>query len=153
MANKQTKKCNYPSRYSPEGFVTATQYIIELVCEQSAIKQKKDLPIKFWNLPEWNKIFKGQLIAVLALLKKYSAKAIIKAVKEKKLDNLRPKWVEPIIEQEQILLSTIKTKENVSEEVRQVREQEVVLPKPREVKSKLWKLDLDNYVYSTKVSG
>jgi hypothetical protein len=145
MANKQTEKSRYPSRYSPGGFVTEAQYIIELVCERLAQKQKKDLPVRFWNLPEWKLIFAGQLRATHALLKKYSAKAIINIIKEKKIDNIRTKWVEPMIAQEQIILNTLKTKENVSDAVEKVRAQEMKLPEKQVKKTRLGALmELDN---------
>lgn len=145
MAKEQTDKSRYPSRYSPGGYVTGAQYVIELACEQLARKQKKDLPIRFWNLPEWSLIFKAQLKAVHILLKKYSIKAIIKVVQEKKYDNLRPKWVEADIEQAQLLLNTIVEKEGSSSKVSEVRNQEEIkIPEKRIVKNKLSKLmDLD----------
>jgi hypothetical protein len=145
MAKEQTNKSRYPSRYSPNGFVTAAQYIIELVCEQEAIKQKKELPVKFWNLPEWRLIFAAQLRAVHSLLKKYSPQVIIKVVKEKRYNNLRPKWVEEAIAQEQILANTIKTKENISDKIVNIREQtDIKLPEQKVKSTKLSKLiDLD----------
>jgi len=145
MAKEQTDKSRYPSRYSPGGYVTGAQYVIELACEQRARKEKKDLPIRFWNLPEWSLIFKAQLKAVHILLKKYSIKAIIKVVQEKKYDNLRPKWVEADVEQAQLLLNTIVEKEGSSSKVSEVRSQEEIkIPEKRIAKNKLSKLmDLD----------
>lgn len=90
--------------YSPGVFVPAAQYIIELVCEKKAAFSKQDLPPKFWNLPHWEKYFKMQLRKCHALLKKYDEKAIIAAIKKSKSYSLLPKWVEPIIAEEQRLL-------------------------------------------------
>jgi chorismate-pyruvate lyase len=49
MAKNRTNKSRYPSRYSPNGWVSAPQYITELVCEKKAQKEKKELPMKFWE--------------------------------------------------------------------------------------------------------
>lgn len=100
MTSQRTDKSKYPSRYSPQGWVTAAQYIIELVCEQRARFDKKDLPVKFWNLPEWEKFYKSQLRACHRLLKQYDERAIINVIKEKKIRTLMPKWIEPVIAQE-----------------------------------------------------
>jgi len=144
-AKTQTEKSRYPSRYSPGGWVTAAQYIIETVLEQSARKQKKDLPVNFWNLPEWEALYKGQLRITYALLKKYSAKAILQVVQEKKIDNLRPNWVEPQIKQAQVLLDTVKTKEGVSANIAELRSQTVKIPEQRVKQTKLSKLmELDD---------
>jgi hypothetical protein len=108
--------------------------------EQSVRKQKKDLPILFWNLPEWSALYKGQLRITYALLKKYSVKAIVQVVQDKKIDNLRPKWVEPLIKQAQAILNTVKVKENVSAKVTECRSKEVVIPTQRVKQTKLGKL-------------
>lgn len=142
MAKEQTEKSRYPSRYSPGGFVTEAQYIIELVCEQAAIKRKIELPIKFWNLKEWQLIFKAQMRATHALLKKYSGKAIIKIIKEKRIDNLRPKWVESLIENEQFFMdAAIKPVEENTTQLVVTNIENVKLRPERQVKNKLADLD------------
>jgi hypothetical protein len=93
MAKDQTDKSRYPSRYSPGQYVTSAQYIIELVCEQYARKQGKELPIHFWRLAEWKTYWGGQCRTVNQLVKKYPPQILIKIIKEKKLDNVRPQWV------------------------------------------------------------
>ena len=65
MAKTRSDNSHYPSRYSPdvdkEGFawVTGRQYIVELICENKALREKKDLPRGFYtkslNLPVWQK--------------------------------------------------------------------------------------------------
>jgi len=55
MAKKQTQKSKYPSRYSPNGWVHAAQYVTELICEKKAKTEGKELPLKFWELKEWLK--------------------------------------------------------------------------------------------------
>lgn len=100
MAKEQSKSNSYPSRYSPNGWVRSDQYIIELICEKKAATEKKDLPVKFWQDPEWSKFFKSQLRKCNILLKKYSADSIIKALQDKKSWNiysLFAPWLEDII--------------------------------------------------------
>ncbi len=101
MPKERSEKSKYPSRYSPGGWVTPAQYIIELVCEQNARFHNKDLPMKFWNLDEWASFFKAQLRATHKLLKKYDEKVIIKVIKQKKIRTLIPKWIINVLDQEQ----------------------------------------------------
>jgi hypothetical protein len=141
---KQTEKSKYPSRYSPGGYVTAAQYILELVCEKQASRQRIELPIKFWNLPEWRNTFVKQLRMVHKLLKKYSEKAIIRAINKNNIYSLFASWLEAKIQQEQRLLDVESTKENISDAI--VRPTTIVFQREsRPIKNKLSKLmELDN---------
>lgn len=90
----------YPSRYSPNKLVTPAQYIIELICERNAAQRQADLPIKFWELPEWASFYKSQLRKCHSLLKIFSSEAIIKALEDKRLKtvySLFAPWITPII--------------------------------------------------------
>ena len=80
MASNQTEKSRYESRYS-DGFVTAPQYITELICEKLAHKKNEQLKHKFWTNPTWAKFFRQQILAANGLLKIYGPKAIIRALK------------------------------------------------------------------------
>lgn len=107
---------NYPSRYSPNKNVTAAQYILELICEKKAKTQQKDLPIKFWNLPEWKKYFKTQLRKCHSLLKKYDERAIISALKDrraKKIFSLHAPWLDDIIKEHDNKIKLERTKEKI----------------------------------------
>ena len=101
---KLENKSKYPSIYSPHKFVTASQYIIELVCQKKAKKEGRDLPIQFWKLPEWQQFFKSQLRKCHLLLKQYNEFAIINALKNNRaysITSLFAPWLIPIIEEEQ----------------------------------------------------
>lgn len=114
MAKKQTKKSGYPSLYSPGGFVSGPQYIIELLCEAKARREKKDLPVKFWNLPEWSTYYKAQLRCVYALLKKYDEQALINTLRNNKhIFSLRPDFVKPLIDDEQLKVLAKKNKPKI----------------------------------------
>jgi len=116
MGKKRTDKSKYPSKYSPNGWVTAAQYIIELICEQRARFDKKDLPVKFWHLPEWASFYKSQLRIIHKLLKQYDERAIINTVKNKRIRTLFPKWIEPLIAQEDKVLKTNKKNQNTTKQ-------------------------------------
>ena len=99
---------NYPSRYSNGKLVSAAQYITELICEKKAKQDKLDLNYRFWLKSEWSKYYKNQIASAHKLLKKYNAKAIIRALQDKKTDkiySLRAPHLIPIIESECIVMS------------------------------------------------
>jgi hypothetical protein len=101
MAKNRSDLSKWPSRYSPGGWVTAAQFIIELVCAAHAKRLGKDLPLQFWNIDEWQSEYKSQTRATHKLLKKYEAQAIINAIRDRNIWSLRPKWVENVISAEQ----------------------------------------------------
>lgn len=107
MPKEQTDKSRYPSRYSLGKFVTAAQYITEFVCETKARNEGKDLPERFWELPDWKKYYGFQVVICNRLLKKYSAKAILAALKQpkaKRIYSLQAPFLIPLIQAEQIKL-------------------------------------------------
>lgn len=111
--SKQTNKSRYPSLYSQDKFVTASQYIIELVCEKKAQLEKTDLPPQFWKLPAWQAFYKSQLRMCHKLLKEYDEKAVIKALRNKrayKIKSLFAPWLVDIIKEEQYNISDTPTK-------------------------------------------
>ena len=114
MPNQQTDKSRYPSIYSAGKFITAAQYIIELLYEQYCFKQQKEATLQTWQSNEGKKFLGGQLRVTHNLLKKYSEKAIIAVIKERKVDNLRVKWIVPYIARKQTLLDTPTTKPNLA---------------------------------------
>jgi hypothetical protein len=117
MASQQTDKSRYPSKYSPGTFITAAQYIIELLYTQYCYKQQREPLLNFWQSDEGKKFLGGQLRVTYSLLKKYSPKALITTIEEKKIDNLRVKWILPWIARKQKTLDIISTKENISSEI------------------------------------
>jgi hypothetical protein len=98
----------YPSKYSNGKTVSAAQYITEIICEHLAKKDKKDLHYRFWVSPEWQKFYKSQIFSANKLLKKYSPKAIIEALKTttgQKIYSLRAPHLLAIIDQQERLLA------------------------------------------------
>jgi len=91
----------YYSKYSNGKTVSAAQYITELVCENKAKKDKLDLHYRFWTTAVWEKYYKDQIASSYRLIKKYSAKAIVAALRShegQKIYSLRAPFLLPIIE-------------------------------------------------------
>jgi hypothetical protein len=131
VATTQTEKSRYPSRYSPQAYVTAAQYIIELICEKKASQARKELPIKFWDLPEWRTFFVSQLRKCHILLKKYGEGAVIAALKGdrcKNINSLFAPWLEDIIKDQKEMLDA------KIEKSTEVLERKSTMSKPRQVK-------------------
>jgi len=108
---------NYISKYSNGKSVTAAQYITELICENKAKKDGKDLHFKFWTNKEWASYYKNQIATANKLVIKYDDQAIVRALKSKKAEkiySLRAPHLIPMIEYEQSILekeNTILSKE------------------------------------------
>lgn len=101
------------SKYSNNKRVTAAQYITELVCENYAIKNKKDLHYKFWLNKEWSKYYRSQIGFANKLLEKYTDVDIISALKSqygKNIYSLRAPHLPPIIEQMRVIRENQSTK-------------------------------------------
>lgn len=78
----------YPSRYSNGKTVSAAQYITELICEHKARIEKLDLHYRFWTNKEWSKYYRDQIATANKLLKKYTPKAIVRALNDKKAEKI-----------------------------------------------------------------
>lgn len=102
----------YISKYSNGKEVSAVQYITELICENKAKQDKKDLHYKFWTNKEWASYYRNQIATANKLAKKYNEQAIIRALKNpkaQKIYSLRAPHLISIIEQEQKLLESENT--------------------------------------------
>jgi hypothetical protein len=78
----------YPSKYSNGKEVSAAQYITEIICENKARIDKKDLHYRFWTNPTWSKFYRDQIATANKLIKKYPEIAIIKALKTKEAERI-----------------------------------------------------------------
>lgn len=97
----------YISKYSNGKYVTAAQFITELICENKAKQEKKDLYFKFWTTKEWSAFYRNQISSANKLVKQYNPQAIVRALKTtqaSKIYSLRAPHLIPIIEQECELL-------------------------------------------------
>lgn len=102
----------YISKYSNDKMVTAAQYITEIICENKAKKEGKDLHFRFWTNKEWSAYYRNQIATANKLVAKYPEKAIINALKDKraeKIYSLRAPHLIAIIEQEARVLEAMNT--------------------------------------------
>ena len=102
MAKKQTEKSKYPSRYSPNGWVHAAQYVTELICEKKAQTEKKELPLKFWELKEWLKFYRYQITLANKLIKEYGEHVVISSLNDKRMwkcYSLRSPFLKNVLEE------------------------------------------------------
>jgi len=115
----------YLSNYSNGKTVSAAQFITEIICERKAQSTKQDLHYRFWLEKKWSAFYRNQIGSAHKLLKKYSSKAIIRALNTdqgRKIYSLRAPHLPAIIEsQEQIIQQEntdltlhIERKENIS---------------------------------------
>lgn len=110
----------YPSRYSNGKEVSAAQYITELICEHKARMDKLDLHYRFWTNNKWSRYYRDQIASANKLLTKYDAKAIIRALNDKKAEkiySLRAPHLTAIIEQYQQMLVVEQSTENKQIEI------------------------------------
>ena len=134
----------YISKYSNNKEVSAAQYITEIICEHQAIRNKKDLHFRFWVSDEWAVYFKNQISSAHKLLKKYSSKAIVLALKDKdaaKIYSLRAPHLLPIIDRYQKIVDaenkTLSIQLNRSDNVKY----KTTIPNKKGIISKLKELD------------
>lgn len=135
---------NYISKYSNNKEVSAAQYITEIICEHQAIRTKKDLHFRFWVSDEWAVYFRNQISSAHKLLKKYSSKAIVLALKDKdaaKIYSLRAPHLLPIIDRYQKIVDaenkTLSIQLNRSDNVKY----KTTTPNKKGIISKLKELD------------
>lgn len=88
MSNRRTTKCTYQSRYGG-GWVTPAQFITEELCASNARDKGRHLPERFWTLKDWANFYRWQIKYTNDLLKKYRAEAIVKALRDPRLKDLR----------------------------------------------------------------
>lgn len=75
-------KKNFRSKYSESPTnISAAQHLTELICENKAKKENKELVVKFWKLPHWEKFFKQQIIAANSLLRIYDVRDVASAIR------------------------------------------------------------------------
>lgn len=92
---------NHISKYSNGVKVSDAQYITEIICENYAKKNKKDLHYRFWLDKTWAKFYRSQIATANKLLKKYLARDIISALlsdEGRRIFSLRAPHLEDIIE-------------------------------------------------------
>lgn len=134
MPKNQSIKSRFKSDYGG-GFISASQWLAEFMCHRKALKEKKDLPYKFWNTEEWKKFFMFQVTVSARLLKKYHPLAIAEAARlSKSCYSINAPFLLKSIERMQLKYrDKILEYENVEHEYSPIIEQkEIIIEKPRE---------------------
>lgn len=108
MANKRSQASSYPSRYGKSRFVTAAQFLAEVMCERRARAEKKTLPPEFWKDAHWKKVYLQQVTAANRLIKRFDQQgkgtgaaaisAFLRSERGKACYSLLGAWVVPLIE-------------------------------------------------------
>lgn len=80
-------KAIYPSKYTDRK-VTDAQYLADEIMERIAKKEKKVLTYRYWNDPQWKKIFLRQLAEANTLLKEVDCVAIMAFLRSVKGRNI-----------------------------------------------------------------
>ena len=104
MPENRTAESPFQSRFGG-GWISASQYLAENMCDRMARKERTALPAKFWSTSAlWKKTFLVQLRFANSLLKLYSVAAIIDGLKHPKGKNvysLGARFLDPLIKDEQ----------------------------------------------------
>ena len=69
------------------------RFLTELLCKNSAAYNKISLPARFWELPEWNKFYKFQIIFVNRYLDQYDFNVLVTFIKKRRIYSLAAKWI------------------------------------------------------------
>jgi hypothetical protein len=112
MAQNRSEASRYKSNYGGD-YVSPAQFIAEVMCERLAKKEKTSLPMQFWNTPKWKRTFMMQILAANGILKLYSPKAILSALRKAyNVYSLRAGWLQPLIQEEQAKIDNEASKIN-----------------------------------------
>lgn len=103
MSNKKTDKCKFKSRYGG-GYLSSSQYIMEIFCENIAKQKGATLPDQFWKVEPWAKLFRQQIPAAVSLVKEYPVEVVSATLRDnkicKKMSSLRANWLlEPVLKE------------------------------------------------------
>jgi len=116
----------YKSRYSPGKDVTIHNLIIEVVCENKARTENKELPTFFWKLKEWASYFKSQLRKCHQLSKTHGAEKLLSFVKKNNIYSLHAKWIDDALSK-----FDHKDVSEKQETIQVVKQEEIKLPQKK----------------------
>ncbi len=114
MAEKRSETNKYPSKFGVSRWVTAHQWLAEMMCERRARQEKKGLPLQFWRAQPWGGIFRQQAAAAYRLMKRVDpemtgtgARAVSRFLRSeggKRIYSLAGAFLVPLIEQQHRLV-------------------------------------------------
>jgi hypothetical protein len=91
-------------------YVTAAQYLAEVMCARLAARDKTSLPVRFWERPRWKKIFLQQVRLASGLLAAYPREAVSAALRSpegRRAYSLGAPWIEELVRQQAERLATM----------------------------------------------
>lgn len=92
-------KLMFDSKYSDCKINTA-KFLVEMICEHRANKNKEILTKKFWQHPQWKKTYVVQIQMAYNLLNIYDEALLVKLVRQYKILTLNSKFLESKLEEE-----------------------------------------------------
>jgi len=84
------------------GYINAAQFITETLMIQAAARRQRVLPNKFWSLPEWQGHYRQQIQFAHQLLKIFSVRSILAALRDYRCKNVysfKAPWLDEIIQE------------------------------------------------------
>jgi hypothetical protein len=113
----------FQSRYGA-GEIAPAQYLGEVMCVRIAENQKQELPMKFWDVPEWRPQFLMQVRFACKLLKSYCLEAILQLLeKNPRMFSLGGSWFLPALKE---LHDQRITSQTTWQEVKVVSDQQLI---------------------------
>lgn len=84
----------WKSKYSPNKLISTHQYILEIVCENLARKDSKELPLKFWELKDWKWKYIKQSNRCKTLREKHGEDKLLDFVLKNNIWSLAANWID-----------------------------------------------------------
>lgn len=84
------------------GFLSAAQFLTETLMIQAAARRQRVLPDKFWNMREWKQHYIQQIQIANQLLKIYSVRSILAALRDQRCHNVysfKAPWLDEVIQE------------------------------------------------------
>jgi hypothetical protein len=108
MASKRSAASKYPSKYGKSRWVTAAQWLAELMCERRARAERKTLPPEFWKDGFWGAVYRQQVAAANRLMRRFdqdgsgtgaaAVSAFLRGERGRTCYSLAGAWVVPLVE-------------------------------------------------------
>lgn len=110
MPDNRSPVSKYLSKFGLSRWVTAAQYLAEVMCERRAKAEKKALPLQFWKTPPWDAVYRQQVAAVSRLFSRLDPKGagtaatavsrFLRSQRGKTAYSMAGAWVVPFVEAE-----------------------------------------------------
>lgn len=113
----------WTSKYSPGKKVSTHQYILEIVCGNSASKEGIELPDQFWKLKDWKWRYIKQSNKCKILREKHGDLKVLDFVIKNKIYSLSANWIDEAISKWEFTDKVTPSSLDVSQEMSKGRSQ------------------------------